>query len=113
MEKVIVELTIEQKIEVLKLAKVILRDSCSGICTSINVAFQKLKLNDPDVIVLAVDIIPMFTKENALIACKKHKMALPNLNATYQQYWWATGTNSDRPRYTVLNWMISELKKKL
>ena len=108
-----IELTIEQQIKVLELAKKNLKNYCWGICSAIKSSAKELSLNNDDEKIKVVDIIPIFTMQNALIACKRHKMKLPDIEADYKSFWWSTGSKSDKPRYTVINWMIAELKKKL
>jgi len=106
-----VELTTEQQIEVLKQAKKELKN-CYGLCGAIRNAHNRLFSENADSRLEPFEVIPLFTNENAVIACKKHKMKVPRIDG-YRSFWWNTDTSSDRPRYTVINWLINELKKKL
>lgn len=100
-------LSTKRQIEILTLASKKLADNSTGICSAIDDAMHDLGMKQ---ILQIESIIPLFTFENAMIACKEKACKMPD--GKKESYWWSSYTYDCRfARICVIDWMLDELKK--
>jgi len=103
------KLTIEDQIEVLKSLKSIFNNpnkSEKGLCKMITntisekYGYSNIYMGD------IIKLIPLFTSNNAIIACREKHVVLPNIN---NMWWW--DWDNHKSRIAFVNWMIQKLKE--
>ena len=78
----------------------------SYVCIHVNSGLSALGYHKP----METDIseyIPLFTFENAIMVCRKHKLKLP-VGRANSGGWWDKGVK--KPRLAFVNWMIRQLE---